>query len=1521
MQAARTRRVIRRPGAPDRARPNGRSMRARRATCVGALASLLAATAPLVAAEPAAATDVYVVTTTSDDADVAVGNGVCQTPGGDCSLRAALQESQADAADSVVAFAIPGSGPHTIDVLSPLPLLIDGAGGTTIDGATQPGATLNAAPYGSDASIQIALRGIGTAGHAGLTIYSSGNVVRGLAIYDFAGAVKLLGESATGNEISGNFIGTDPTGTFAAPAFDNLAIGVTVNLNAAGNMIGGPDLADRNVISGNAGRGIGFFWDTANNVVENNVIGLSPSGAPLGNLGHGIDLNYRAHDNAIGSDTPGLGNVVSANGGEGIEVSHGAETAFNLIAGNVIGGTLDGLGASEDTANARNGVLLEDRVSDNTVRGNVIVANGSDFEGGIKINNQTRRNVIEDNRIGVTLADVPVENGGIEGFAIKLETDATDNRIGPDNLIVGQWRGVWVSGDTSVRNTITRNLIDGQTHLAIDLAPTDVHNPNDPGDTDTGPNDLLNWPALSVTSPGVVAATTCAGCRVELFESNGTVGPAEHGPPIAFLADGVADGSGAAMLFPLGAASDRVITATATDPTGNTSELAVNVALPAADPANLPPVPAFTPSCLRLACTLDGAASADPDGSVVHHVWDFGDGTTGTGSAPTHAFAANGSYDVTLTVHDDQGAIASATAPVAVFDEAPSAVASATCQFQYCTFDGTASSDPDGSVASWAWDFGDGSSGSGSTAEHTFAADGTYTVTLTVADDDGITDSTTLDVTVDALPIDTLVYDSFSRNLTSAWGSDELSHPYTLSSGGSSSFAVSGGRGRITISTAGASRAAVLTGIAVTDVEATARFDVDKLPVGNGGRASIELRRTAINTQYRARVRVDAAGKVYVAFTRLAGSGSEITITPDTLVAGLTAVAGQGLRLKAQAAGTDPTNLRLKVWSASGTEPGSWNVETTDSAAALQAPGGVGLAAALSSGATNTPIQFRFDDFQARVIDNPPTAAASATCINQTCTFDGTASTDAEGPIASFAWDFGDGTEPGAGGIVVHDYADFGDHTATLTVTDSLGWTDSTDVAVTLTNLAPLSVPDVQCVLRTCTFDGSASNDPDGTVVGYVWLIDGGQVEVSGEIVTYTFTLPGTYTVELLVEDDDGATDSETIAITVDGPPNVPPTAEFNATCTDLTCTFDASASTDTDGTITAYQWDLGDGLTANTIDPTVAYTVPGDYPVRLLVTDNENATASVVHHVVVAPPPNDPAVASDEFSRTTTNGWGTAPLGGSWNALYTSWNAAFAADGAVGTITVPTAGVTRGARLSTTLPRDLSSVVTLSTNKAASGGSQMASLTSRFVSGAGEYRARTRFTGSVVRLALVRTSSTGSETVLTEAIVSGLSHAAGTQYRVRFEVAGSAPTTLRARIWLATDAEPATWTVQTTDGTAALQTGGLSGLTTYLSSSTNNAPVTFTFDDLVIDRINATPTATFAATCVGLDCAFDATASADPDGVITTIQWNFGDGTTATGSLTPAHVFSEAGTYPVTLTLYDDIGHWSAVTIATPTT
>jgi PKD repeat protein len=76
---------------------------------------------------------------------------------------------------------------------------------------------------------------------------------------------------------------------------------------------------------------------------------------------------------------------------------------------------------------------------------------------------------------------------------------------------------------------------------------------------------------------------------------------------------------------------------------------------------NTAPTAAFTAGCTGLSCSFDGRSSSDPDGSVASYAWNFGDGTTGSGATPQHAFGSAGTYTVTLTVKDDGGA---ASAPV-----------------------------------------------------------------------------------------------------------------------------------------------------------------------------------------------------------------------------------------------------------------------------------------------------------------------------------------------------------------------------------------------------------------------------------------------------------------------------------------------------------------------------------------------------------------------------------------------------------------------------------------------------------------------------------------------------------------------------------------------------------------------------------------------------------------------------------------------------------------------------------------
>jgi PKD repeat protein len=172
----------------------------------------------------------------------------------------------------------------------------------------------------------------------------------------------------------------------------------------------------------------------------------------------------------------------------------------------------------------------------------------------------------------------------------------------------------------------------------------------------------------------------------------------------------------------------------------------------ALSPGGFPPTPQFTAACTALACTFDASESGD-DGSIVSFAWRFGDGTTGAGLAPTHVYAAPGSFAVELTVVDDSGARSSVSHTIDVTDGTtlpPVASFTSACNGSTCTFDASSSWDPDGQIASYNWNFGDGTTGGGHQVTHTYAGAGTYNVTLTVTDNYGATSTRTASVTVQA---------------------------------------------------------------------------------------------------------------------------------------------------------------------------------------------------------------------------------------------------------------------------------------------------------------------------------------------------------------------------------------------------------------------------------------------------------------------------------------------------------------------------------------------------------------------------------------------------------------------------------------------------------------------------------------------------------------------------------------------------------------------------------------------------
>ncbi|MFS3128105.1 PKD domain-containing protein [Nocardioides sp. Bht2] len=166
---------------------------------------------------------------------------------------------------------------------------------------------------------------------------------------------------------------------------------------------------------------------------------------------------------------------------------------------------------------------------------------------------------------------------------------------------------------------------------------------------------------------------------------------------------------------------------------------------------NQSPTAEFSNSCANLVCSFDAGASDDIDGDVVDYAWDFGDGTTGSGATVNHTYTALGSRTVTLTVTDDDGATAQRVRTIAP-NAAPTASFTTSCSGLVCDFNAGASNDPDGPIASYSWDFGDGANGTGATPQHTYPGAGARTVTLTVTDGAGATASTTGQADPVALP-------------------------------------------------------------------------------------------------------------------------------------------------------------------------------------------------------------------------------------------------------------------------------------------------------------------------------------------------------------------------------------------------------------------------------------------------------------------------------------------------------------------------------------------------------------------------------------------------------------------------------------------------------------------------------------------------------------------------------------------------------------------------------------------------
>jgi PKD repeat protein len=242
-------------------------------------------------------------------------------------------------------------------------------------------------------------------------------------------------------------------------------------------------------------------------------------------------------------------------------------------------------------------------------------------------------------------------------------------------------------------------------------------------------------------------------------------------------------------------------------------------------------------------------------------------------------------------------------------------------------------------------------------------------------------------------------------------------------------------------------------------------------------------------------------------------------------------------------------------------------------------------------------------------VNQSPVAAFSANCTGLTCSFNATSSVDPDGDITNYSWNFGDSTT-GSGVSTSHAYGTGASFIVTLTVTDDNFATGNTNQQVNpiAPNQAPTASFTFNCSTTTCSFDGSGSSDPDGSIISYSWLFEAGKPG-TGANPSYTFPTTGTYRVFLTVTDNEGATGFTSKDVVT---ANQSPVAIFAApVCALLSCSVDGSASTDSDGTIAAYSWDWGDGSVTSGSSSSHAYAAGGSYTVTLTVTDNLGATDS----------------------------------------------------------------------------------------------------------------------------------------------------------------------------------------------------------------------------------------------------------------------------------------------------------------------